>query len=103
MPELKTEAEHREYLEQMAALSFFFAKKWLAAEFPAERISTLLLQHTPLLHYLNFTEKEWTSHPDCCGFCRNLMNCNLFLLKILNISWADPFPLLQPRKPIWII
>lgn len=65
MPELKTEAEHREYLDQMAALSFFFAKKWLAAEFPAERISTLLLQHTPLLHYLNFTEKEWTSHPDC--------------------------------------
>ena len=37
MPELKTEAEHREYLEQMAALSFFFAKKylftWLRAAF----------------------------------------------------------------------
>ncbi len=65
----KTLAEHQEYVEQMARLSFFFARRWLEKRMPEKTIGELLRDHTPLLyHALNYTDHEtkW-DNPACLG------------------------------------
>ena len=63
---LKTLEEHCEYVEGLARVSFFFARKWLAPKFPEKKISKLILDHTPLLyHGLNYLPEDWQNNPEC--------------------------------------
>ncbi len=61
----KTEAEHREYVEQMARLSFTVAFR-LQPRLPDEDIGVILQRHTPLFyHALGFGEPAtWAGEPD---------------------------------------
>ncbi len=60
-------AEHQEYVEQMARLSFFFVRRWLGGRMPEKPVGELLLDHTPLFyHALNYPDHEtkW-NNPNC--------------------------------------
>ena len=62
----KTLAEHKEYIEKMARLSFFFARR-LKDKNPETPLSDLLRDRTPLLyHGLNYPDylTKW-NNPDC--------------------------------------
>ena len=62
----KTLEEHKAYVEQMARISFFFAKR-LKKKKPDKSLGELLRDHTPLLHHaLNYPDYEtkW-NNPDC--------------------------------------
>ena len=63
----KSFEEHLVFTEQLARLSFFYARKFLSHRFPDKSIGILLRDHTPLLyHALNFTdfESNW-NNPEC--------------------------------------
>jgi len=65
--EKKTLKEHKEYVEQMCRISFFFARRWLKEQTPEKTIGELLRDHTPLLfHALNYLDYDtkW-DNPDC--------------------------------------
>ncbi len=62
----KTIDEHREYVEQLCRISFFYARH-LKERFPEERAGLLLRKRTPLFHHaLNLKEyMEKGGRPDC--------------------------------------
>lgn len=65
-PEKKSLAEHRDYVEQTARISFFLAWK-LREKTPGGSVGELLRESTPLLyHGLNYLDygSKW-SNPDC--------------------------------------
>ncbi len=67
LPQPKTFEEHLIYTEQLARLSFFYARKFLWGRLPCKSLGLCLRDHTPLLyHALNFTdfESNWNS-PEC--------------------------------------
>ncbi len=62
----KTLAEHKEYVEQLARISFFFAR-YLKAKMPDQAVGELLRDHAPLFfHGLNYRDylTKW-DNPDC--------------------------------------
>ncbi len=64
--EFKTLAEHREYVEKMTRLSFYFARR-LKDKMPENTVGELLRGRTPLFfHALNYRDYEtkW-DNPDC--------------------------------------
>lgn len=64
---LKTCEEHREYVEHLARISFYFARRWLKAKYPEHSMGELIRDHTPLLyHALNYLDNatQW-DNPDC--------------------------------------
>ena len=66
MPELKTLEEHRRYVEGLARVSFFFARKWLVPKFPEKKPGELIRDHTPVLyHGLNYPVSAWAENPEC--------------------------------------
>ena len=66
MPVIKTVGEHCQYVEGIARVSFFFARKWLAPRFPEKNIGELIRDHTPLLyHGLNYLPGVWSENSEC--------------------------------------
>lgn len=65
--EKKTLLEHKEYIEQMCRISFFFARRWMMERSPKKTLGKVLRDHTPLfyhaLHYLDY-ENKW-NNSDC--------------------------------------
>lgn len=62
----KTLAEHRDYIEQLCRISFFYAGR-LKESVPEESAGLLLRKRTPLFyHALNLKEyMEWENNPEC--------------------------------------
>ncbi len=64
---LKTPEENREYVEHMARVSFYFARRWLTQRLPDKPLSELIRDHTPVLyHGLEHLDNEtkW-NNPEC--------------------------------------
>ena len=61
--QVKTPAEHRDYVRAMARISFHFAYRWCQAH-PDESIAEAISKRTPLFHHaLNLLRNEGESHP----------------------------------------
>ena len=59
---VKTRAEHREYVRSLTKISFFFGYRW-HLEHPGESIAQALYDRTPLFHHaLSFVRDEGESH-----------------------------------------
>ena len=66
MSEVKSLEEHCGYVEGLARVSFYFARKWLAPRFPEKKIGELIRAHTPVLyHGLNYSPSVWAADPEC--------------------------------------
>lgn len=77
----KTLAEHKEFVERLARVSFYFVARWLRERFPDETLGILLREHTPLMyHALNYLDYEtrW-NNPDC-----------LWIMSKADESWRLP-------------
>ena len=64
----KTLEEHLLYTEQLARLSFFYARRFLLPRMNGKSLGDCLRDHTPLLyHALNFTDFESNWNSDDCN------------------------------------
>lgn len=62
----KTLDEHKEYVEKMLRLSFFFAKKWLAPRNPDKSMRQLITDNAPVFyHALHHAPGTWNDIPEC--------------------------------------
>ena len=63
---VKTLEEHRQYVEDMCRLSYYYVRKWLVPAFPEKSAGELLRQHTPLFyHALGYMPDTWETEPAC--------------------------------------
>ncbi len=64
----KTLDEHKDYIEKLCRISFFYAR-YLKGRMPGESAGLLLRKRTPLFyHALNLKEyMEWEENPECLG------------------------------------
>lgn len=61
--DVKSRAEHREYVRSLARISFFFGYRWHQRH-PEEGIADVLCGRTPLFHHaLSLMRNEGASHP----------------------------------------
>ena len=88
----KSLSAHKEYVEQMARVSFFFASKWLKSKMPEKNIGVLIREHTPLFyHALEYHDyaSRWNI-PECLEILAKADELqDLSPMKFENRMWLE--------------